>query len=302
MQRVENLITIIRKMTGNTRYDSDSGIPQDVMVQNLNDAQDFLAKQVHNLKTKFFDITVEVPVVSGQRMYDYPEDCYVRDIDTIQWSDSNSGVYFKTLYKSYTKEKVTRQLGYPFGYLTRHDGIEFNPPVTSGIFYFTYGKTIPKLQKKSGQITVATVAGGNLTALEVATTEPYDETEINSDFFLCVCDKYGNVKARNIEYESCAGGIFTLNPFTLGSGDTVAVGDYILVGKNTTNVPEWPDACEPFLRKYAIYQVRYGDASKWSKEALDDMTTEFEMISGVFARPSSDMADIAITNLDYIGL
>lgn len=301
MQRLENLITIVRKLSQNTRYDENSGIPQDVFVQHFNDAQDFLMKQVQNLKTKFFLKTVEVPVVPGQSIYPWPKDCYIRSMETIQWSDASKGVYYTNLSKTVTKERVTSQVGYAFGYTPKHEGVEMNPPIQTGILYFTYERTLPKLQKRSGKITVATMAGDDLTALSVDIGAPYDQEEINSDFFLCVCDKFGNIKARDIQYDSVANGVFTLDPFALSPGESVSVGDYILVGKNTCNVPEWPDICESFLRKYAVYQAKYGDSSKWSAEALKDMETEFNLLSGSFAHLSEDITEIPITNLDYIG-
>ena len=301
MQSLENLISMTRKITGNERYDADTGIPQDVMVQYYNFAQDFLAKQVVNLKTKFFKKTSIVPIVPGQAIYPWPKDCYIQALETLQWTDAQRGVYYQTVIKSYTKEKVTTQLGYPFAYIPCSDGIELNPPINTGLLYLTYEKTLPRLQKRAGKITTATVVGGNLTALSVAIDEMYDEKEINSDYFLCIVDKKGNIKARDIEYDSVTAGVFTLSPFALPDGESVSVGDFILVGKNTCNIPQWPDICESFLMNFVEYRVRYGDASRWSEEAKSSMQAEFETISTSFALLSEDITEVPITNLDYIG-
>lgn len=301
MKRTEQLITAVRKVTGNTRYESTSGIPQDVFVQHFNDAQDALSKQVVNLKTKFLKKTEIVEVVANQAIYPYPTDCYIRSIDTIQWSDNTKGVYYRPLNKITDREKVGNYTGYPFGYILQHEGVELTPPITLGILYFTYEKTLPKIQKRSGLISTLTVVGSQLTALSVTVDSMYDQTEINDDYFLCVVDKYGNVKAKDIEYKSVSAGVFTLDPWTIPSGEAIAVGDYILVGKNTCNIPDWPDICESYLRKYVTYQIKYGDASKWSKEARDDMAAEFTTLSTSFALLSDDITDIPITNCDSIG-
>lgn len=302
MQRLENLISMARKLSGNTRYDATSGVPQDVFVQHFNDAQDSLAKQVVNLKTKFFKKTITVDVVPGQAIYPWPSDCYIQSLETLQWSNPGKGVYYQTITKTTTKEKVTSNVGYPYAYIPCNEGIELNPPINSGVLYLTYEFTLPKLQKRSGRITTATMAGSDLTALAVDQTESiYDETEINSDYFLCVVDKYGNIKARDIEYDSVSAGVFTLSPFAIPSDESVSVGDYILAGKNTCNIPEWPDICESFLRKYAVYQARYGDSSKWTAEAKNDMIAEFELLSTSFALLSEDITDIPITNYELIG-
>ncbi|HAB98238.1 MAG TPA: hypothetical protein DCE71_00230 [Parachlamydiales bacterium] len=66
MRRVEQLIDIARKLSQNTRYDENAGVPQDVFVQYLNNAQDSLVMEIQNLKTKYFFKTQIVDVVAGQ--------------------------------------------------------------------------------------------------------------------------------------------------------------------------------------------------------------------------------------------
>ena len=304
MKNLEQLIVICRKLTGNTRYtegEYGSGISQAVFVQHFNDAQDALVMHINATKNKFFKKTIEVPVVPMQIMYPWPKDIYVRALETVQWVDNRYGSTPITLNKSYTKEKLATRVGYAYSYIPSHDGIEMNPPINYGKLFFTYEKTIPRLQKKSGQIITATMAGDQLTALVVdAAGEMYDEEEINSDYFLCVCDKYGNIKASDVEYESCTGGVFTLQPFTLPAGQTVEVDDFILVGQRQTNVSELPDICEIYLRKYVIYMVRYGDSSSWTKEARDDMASTLAQMDDSFSRMSEDISEIPITNYELL--
>lgn len=302
MKRSEQIIDMARQLSQNTRYDDDSGVPQKVFVQYLNNAQDSLLKEVVNLKTKFLKKYENITVVPGQEVYDYPYDLYMQHIDTIQWSDRATTGFYQTLNKSYTKERVSIQTGYPFGYILQNDGYHLNPPINNGVLQVTYIKTVPKLQKKNGLITVATVNGSNqLTALTVSITGSYDATEIDDDYYLCVVDKFGNQKARNIEYTSQASGVFTLSPQTLGTGQTISTGDYITIGKNTTNLPQWPDVCESYLIKHMVYDAKYSDSSQWSAEAKKDMTDFFVTLSGSFATLSDDITSIPITNTDYIG-
>ena len=94
MRRVELLIDTVRKLSQNTRYDSTSGVPQDLFVQFLNNAQDSLTMEVQNLKTKYFKKQVIVNVVPSQEVYSYPADCYIQSLDTIQWADSPTGTYW----------------------------------------------------------------------------------------------------------------------------------------------------------------------------------------------------------------
>ncbi len=303
MKRLEQLITMARELSGNTRYDADSGVSQSVFVQYFNTAQDSILKQVVNLKSKYLLKTSDaIPVVSGQETYSYPYDLYIQNIDTIRWTDTTTNSYYETLNKNVPKEKVTNSLGFPYGYILEKDGYHLNPPLNNGYLYLDYIQTLPRLQTKNGVITGVTINGSNvISALTVSTAGTYDTTQINDDYFLCVVDKHGIQKARNIEYTSETAGVFTLSPQTLGTGQTVAIGDYITVGKNTVNQPSWPDICESFLIDYAVYSAKYGDSSKWSAEAKEYMKDAFILLSGSFAAPSDDLCPIPITNFDYSG-
>lgn len=302
MRRVELLIDTARKLSQNTRYDATSGVPQDIFVQFLNNAQDSLTMEVENLKTKYFKKQTVVDVVPNQEVYSYPDDCYMQHLDTIQWTDSPTGTYWTTLYKTTTKEKITIQPGYPFAYVPYEDGFHLNPPITRGKLYITYVRNPKRLAKRAGLIDVATIVAGNLTALEVDPLEAsFDQTEINSQNFLCVVDKYGTVKASNILYDSVSAlGVFTLSPFNLGSV-TIDVGDYICVGQDVTNLPEWVNICEGYLLKHMVYEAKYGDSSSWTAQALQDMNNYFTKLSGSFATIRDDIDAIPITNLDYVG-
>lgn len=302
MRRVELLIEMARKLSQNTRYDSTSGLPQEVFVQFLNNAQDSLVMEVENLKTKYFKKQVVVDVVPNQEIYSYPDDCYMQHLDTIQWTDSPTGTYWTTLYKTSTKEKITIQPGYPFAYVPYEDGFHMNPPITRGKLYITYVRTPKRLAKRAGLISSVTIAGGNLTALTVNPADSsFDLSELNSQNYICVVDKYGNVKASNILYDSVSAlGVFTLNPFAL-SGSTFTTGDYVIVGQNMTNLPEWVDICEGYLLKHMVYEAKYGDSSSWTPQAQADMTAYFQKLSGSFATIRDDIDSIVISNLDYIG-
>lgn len=303
MRTVEQLILMARKLSRNERYDSNSGVPQDVFVQYVQNAQDTLLKEITNLKTKYFKKQIVQDVVSNQEKYSYPDDLLVQHIETIQWTDSISGTYWQTLYKSYTKEKITLQPGYPFSYVPYNDGFYLNPPIVRGKLWISYETTLPRVQKRSGKITSISLASGVLSGITVdSTSDFYDQTQINSDFYLCIVDKFGAVKAKNIPYDSVSSGVFTMSPYTLKTTDSIAVGDCILVGKDTCNVPQFPDLCESFLIKHMVYDAKYTAASQWSQEAKQDMIDSFKSLSQIFADNSSDITQVQITNLDYIGV
>ena len=151
-------------------------------------------------------------------------------------------------------------------------------------------------------VSAVTIVGGNLTALTVDPTETsFDLTELNSQNYICVVDKFGNVKASNILYDSVSAlGVFTLSSFAL-DGSTFTTGDYVIVGQNMTNLPEWVDVCEGYLLKHMVYEAKYGDSSSWTPQAQADMTAYFQKLSGSFATIRDDIDAVPITNLDYVG-
>ena len=304
MRRVELLIDIARKLSQNTRYDADAGVPQDIFVQYLNNAQDSLLKEIINSKSKFFKKTITTPVVSGQEVYAYPEDMFVQHIDTLQWSQiAQRQSYYTTLFRSYVKERVTSQIGYAFSYIPFEDGYHLNPPLGSGQLILTYTRKPEKLGKRAGKILSFTNTSGVLSALSVDSAEgSYDQTEINSQNYLCIVSRDGVLKARNIGYDSCSAGAFTLSSFTLASTDILAIGDYVVVGKNVANMPDFPDICESYILKHAVYEAKYGDSSQWNQEAKADMNMNLSQLVASFGSMSDDNIEIAITNLDYLSL
>ncbi len=301
MRRVEEIIDMARKLSQNTSYSQSNGVPQDVFVQYLNNAQDALTMEVTNLKTKYFKKQTIVDVVPNQEVYPYPDDCLIQHLDTIQWTDSPSGTYWQSLYKTTTKEKITLRPGYPFAYIPFEDGIYFNPPIQRGKLYITYVREPKRLQKRSGKVQTFSVISGKLLNLTVDINEQsFDLSELKKNEFLCLVDKLGNVKISNIPY-TCVNDLGQLQMnFTLGTVQP-ALGDYVICGQDVINKPEWPDLCEGYLIKHMVYEAKYSDSSAWSDAAVKDMQMHFMKLSNIFATMSDDITAVVINNLDYIG-
>lgn len=308
MKRVELLINEVRELTGNQRYDANTGVSQYLMVRSLKNAQNQLYKQIVNAKTKILTKEFETDCVDQQELYSYPDDLYLQNIETMQWSllPNTSGIDYINLNQGYTKDRLTSQNGYPFSYVLRGDGFLLVPPVANGRLRITYTKRVPDLEKRSGRITSVTVVNDQITAMTLdAAEESFDPTYLNQLQSLSVVDNYGNSKALNIEFTSVniATGVVTFpTPQTLRDGDSVANGDYVTGGNWTYNKSELPDVCEPYLIKHSTYEIRYGDASNWTKQAVDDMAMELQTVMDSFKNPQHDITEIIISNSDYLDL
>jgi len=301
MLRVEYLIDQVRKLSNNTRYDSNSGVGQDIMALYLNNAQDEIQKALVNTKSKYLLKSTTVPIVNNQQEYDYPVDLYLNNIDTMQWTQDNQS--YVNMYHGYMKDRTYTGNGYSYGYVTKNESFVLVPPIDTGTLAIHYIRQLPRMATRSGLISAVTVNSGVVTALSVNTSDAsYNASEIATDNYLCVVDYLGNIKATAIQYSAMSSGVFTLPAHTLLTGESVAVGDYIVVGKYATNKPELPEITQGFLIKYANYQAKYGDSSQWSKVVQDDMTQTLIGLTQSFGMNSDDVGEIPITNFDYLQL
>jgi len=300
MRRLEILIDLARELSQNQRYDANSGVSQKLFTYYFQSAQDALQKNLVNAKTKFRLKQVIVDVVNGQEQYSYPDDIYLQNIDTIEWSQNPSEGWI-ALDRCITKDRQTVKVGYPFGYWTREDGFMLTPPLQYGYLRVNYIRKIKRLEKRSGKIT--TVTGSPITQLALDATEvSYDPNYIALYGGITIVGADGNVKVPAIPISSVAGNLINIPNYVLQTGESVAAGDFVLADSYCINIPNFPDICESFLIKYANYSAKFGDSSKWTAEAVSDMSQSFKEIADSFALLTDDVSLVPIINYDYLSM
>lgn len=303
MRRVEQLISIARELSQNQNYDANSGVSQNVFVQYLKSGQATMLRNFVLAKSKALLNSSITAVVNGQAEYSYPTDIYLQNIDTLEWSSNQ--VEWTPVEKCITKERVSANSSFPFGYIPTEDGIILSPPLSSGYLRFNYIRQAKTPEKRAGIISAVTLAGGQITALTVNVSESsFDGSYINQDYYLSVVDKYGAVKMANVPYTSVntGTGAFTLSAYTYAAGESAAVGDYIIIGQNVTNKPEFKEMTEDYLIQYMVYSAKFGDASKWSDEANKHMIRLLGEVIEAYAQPDADRSSIPIINTDYMSM
>ncbi len=299
MRRLEILIDLARELSGNQRYDANSGVSQNVFVNYFQSAQDSLVKNIVNVKSKYFLKDVTVPVVAGQELYSYPSDMFLFNFDTVEWSQNN--LNWIPLDRSITKDRQNIRVGYPFGYWCNQDGYHLTPPLTSGYLRLNYIRQIPRLEKRSG--IVASVVGTPITSITLTTSDASDdETYLNKFDTISIVGRDGVQKIASIPITGVSTGTITVSSYTLASGEAVAAGDYVCAGNNATNKPLFPDFCETFFLKYAAYCAKYGDSSKWEAETKSDMTQSMSELIDNFKLMTDDISNVPITSFDYLSL
>lgn len=303
MRRLELLIEEARDLSQNAAYDSDSGLSQNVFVRYFKNAQDVIVREINKTKSKYFLKEKIYSTVGNQEEYSWPSDIFLHNVDTLEYSENGSD--YVSLEKVFSKDRNSGTNGYAFGYVSREDGFLLAPPVSSGGYLrLNYIRNPNAPQKRCGIISSVTTSSGQITAITLNTGESsFDATLINKENYLCVVDKKGTQKVVDVEYTSVNSGtgVFTMSAHTLLDGESVSIGDYICVGERVTNKIELPDICESFLVQHVVYQVKFGDSSKWTEAARQEMGSHLAQLVASFAKNSDDVSEIAITNFDYLG-
>lgn len=305
MRRLELLIEEARVLSSNTIYDSDSGVLQNTFVRYFKNAQDAIVKEAVNLKSKQFLKEKLISSVNAQEQYSYPTDIYLQNIDTLEYAPN--GTDFIPLEKCYTKDRMSNITGFAFGYMTRENGFLLVPPISGGgTLRCNYIRNPNAPQKRCGKISAVTTSSGQITAITLDTSESsFDATLINKEYYLCIVDRDGNQVVKNVEYDSVNSGtgVITLSAnHTLETGEAAAIGDYVCVGKNTTNLIELPDICESFLIDHVVYQSKNSDSSNWTKAQQDLMAQNITSLVASFGKNSDDISGIQISNFDYLSI
>jgi hypothetical protein len=306
MRRVELLLELIRSETGNGQFAVGAGVQQNNLIQFLQNAQDLIFSQANQQKPKFFLNQADyITIVRDQEKYQVPSRTFLSSVDTVEYSSTGKETEFYPLNKYSLKERSTTHSGYPSGYISRGLDILLVPPATSGSLRVNRVKELDRLDIRRGKISAHTASDGAVTALTLdASDSTFDSTQLNKFNYLCIVDRNGDIKMRNLEYDSvnASTGVVTITngSFSFGSTEAIANGYYVTAGENTTNRSPLPDTCERFLIKSAVYETRQGDKSKWSQTAKEDMKEMAEDIIESFALAEEDTPTVPITDTEYM--
>ena len=298
MRYLEVLIDEARALSGNTRYDSDSGVSQRLFRQYFQNAQDFLVMEIINSKSKYQMAKETVTIVSGQSEYDYPSDIILQGIDSIQYS--TDGVNWgRPLVKNISGDRRRVSSGSAYGYTLNRDNYELTPPIATGYLLLSYNRRPKRLEKRSAKVVSTT--GTPITSITIDTSySQHDPTYIDLFDSVTIVGKNGVVKVANMPITAASGSTITVDSYTLANGEAVAAGDYVLAGGDAVNIPEFDDIAESFLILHVNYQAKFGDASKWTSEAKEAVGGHAAKLVQMFNTVSEDIVQVPIINADYL--
>lgn len=278
MRRVDYLITDIRRISRNAANpDGTVSIPDEEILQYLNDAQDRLQGLISSTKgiDKIFSTQSILSIVGSQEAYTIPDRLYInKSIDLVEYSYTGTNVDYLPLTKLNLFNRNTNQDNYPNGYFKRGGQIFLVPmPATSiGTIRVTYERTVDDLDKRRGGVqSVAGLTSTGFTSITIDSTA--DETSnpsLSSIDYICIVDKDGNRKAYNIPVGTYSTATNILTPaagFTFQTGETITAGDFVTFGKYRSTHSQLPDEAESYLIHYAVESILHKDSS-------DDVVTQ----------------------------
>jgi hypothetical protein len=305
MRRTEQLLTQIRRQTENQRAGVTDGISDEEFIQYLNDGQDDLLSSILAVNARAFSKIALKDLVRGQSNIALPSDVFLNSrIVLVEFSHSGLTKDFVPLKKNVTAEKRHYE-GYPATYIIQGNELIISPTPDRSIsnaIRITYDPLLPKLDKRRCAVSSVTISAGSITALSLSTAAPFSVGDYSLFDHICVLNIYGTIKVKGIHVTSVsAGGVVTLtgSSHVLGTGETAANGDYIVLGENASTHSQLPDDCERYLLAYGAMRIFARDSSSDLGDQLGILNDMKTTIVSNFADSSGDVDEIPVMDYSY---
>ena len=252
INRTDILVRKARIASGNSDYDDSYGIDDEPFIQSLCDAQIELQAAIVDEEACAFVAYKELQIVANQESYDVPADAFVDNlVYGVQYSRSGLAKDYCDLEDGGYREST--YAGLPDAYVVDAGQIHLTgvPPGNTGSLRIRYEKGLDKLDKRRGTVTGTTIGASYRYPLTIVLDADSDSASLELAEYVCVNDKFGTVKMRNIPIASWDASTYTINvdsSFVAESEETaVAAGDFITIGEDTTTHSKLLYICEPYL-------------------------------------------------------
>jgi hypothetical protein len=309
MRRVEQLITASRIQTENEEFTDTTGIQDTEFIQYLNDAQEQLQSDIARNFQNVFVEEKTYDVIAEQSDYPLPDDAYLENrISNVWFSHNGQRKNSRLLKAGSLKERTYTKVTIPSIYIRTTGKFILSPiPQTTikNAIIINYVKQLNRLDVRRGQVSSLTTSGSTITSLTLdpATFTTDDRSAILNECFLSVVDKCGDVKMRRVPIAdiNATNGAVTLEAgFAFESGESIAVGDYVVAGKLATNRCELPDMCERYLIQYTNWKILKRDSSNDSAEQSQELLDMRSEIVETFKQVDDDVKTVTITDTSFI--
>jgi len=315
-RRVDRLIDHIRSITENETANSTTDIADNEIIEYINEAQHRIQAKILSQHPRVFVTETTIAAVQDQEEYNLPSDVFLANkILSVEYTTNASAadpIYYK-LKPGVERNRISHVSGLPVHYIRRDKYTNATgsflaspaPQDASGQFRITYVQRMDNLDKRRGVVSLVTDSGSAITSLtlDVSGTPPIDTTDLAEHEFFCVVGKNGTMKMRNLEFDGDGGdsidtstGVVTLegSSFTYNSGESIAVGDYIVGGKDTNTHSNLPRNIERYLINFAAFKVLKTDSSVDVNEQLQELSLLERDIISSYQEIEEDIHEIPI--------
>jgi hypothetical protein len=305
-RRAEQILKDIRRESKNEDYSSTSGMSQEELLFYINEGIADLQAAIVNDHERAFIAETYISTVSGQESYNLPSDMLDHGgLVSIEYSDSGSNQYFYKLQPLYLTDRSTRTTSNPSFYIRRNNTFMLRPVPATGVtdgLRVQYVKRTNNMDLRRSTVSAVTLAGGGISALTLNTSAFTTPNGFDQSDFLCIVDKYGNFKMQNIPFDSIdtATGVVTVSSgFLYASGETIAVGDYVCVGKQTSSHQiDFDASVERYLVAFAVLRAKQSDSNNDSAEAFQRLELMKQQIVSSYSAMDEDIRSISEINSD----
>lgn len=305
-RRAEQILAQVRRQSKNEDYGPTSGISQEEILYYLNEGLADLQASIVNEHDRAFIKEALMDTVANQEVYTLPADMLDHGgLISVEYSDSGNAQYYYKLEPLMPRERSSSLSASPNFYIRRANTILLRPIPTNSIvngLRLQYIKRVDKLNIRRGQVSAVTLSTNTISALTLNTATFTNPNGFSEDDYMCIVDKDGNVKMRNIRFDSIntGSGVVTVSSgFTFETGETIAVGDYMVIGRNTsTNQLDIDETVERYLIQYAVLKINQADSNNDSQEAMQNLMLLKQQIIDSYAAMDEDVISIPETNYD----
>jgi len=291
MRRIEYLLTQVRASTENDGPNAQA-IGDAEFMQHFNDAQDRLQSVLVGEYSKHFTKEGFIALVAGQDEYDLPTDMLLNTLVSSVERTTNSNPGTDDYFPLDRIDLVERHVG--TGYLIRNKKIIVSPVPTGNYtngLRINYIYKIPTLDIRRGEVS-AINDGTSLTITGHTATEA-----LLADYVSAV-DFDGIQQIVAIKNKGFTNGTGVMLTDTSLTG--LSLGDFVILGKNSSSHSMLEDICERYLVEYVSLRIFHRDSSSDKIFQSDVMQAIETDIMNLYATMSMDIDLPPVTNLEYL--
>lgn len=260
ISRVDILLNKGREVGLAKTFSDTSGIQTAFLLEQLNQAEDNLQTSIVNELTKAFVAFKEVSCSSTAQIA-VPSDIFAQGyVHGVEYSASGSAADYQALEILHERDLETE--GTPYYYLVLGDYIYLDRAPTAGKVRIQYEKTLDNFDVRRAQVSGFSPGVGSPTSIIIDDGSTYmtpdDLISTGTYEYICLNDRLGNVVMRNIpisSYDSTTRTFSVESGFVIDTGETIAIGNYVTIGHNTTTHPKGPDCFEQYYVEYLRWEV-----------------------------------------------